>query len=265
MKITNRIRLWLFKILPFETYLWLLSQLFFVSYSMGFLKNKALYRYNYLLADVIKKDDVVLDIGANLGYFTKLFSKWVGPNGFVHAIEPIKDMVTVLRRNSKRLKNVKVYPYALGAEEKEIQLGNLMRRGYVNSGSHFVMDSNIQVDKEVKHTSPALMKQGSKLFGDLPKISFIKIDTEGYEKVILPEMETLIETHKPKVLAEAWREDRELLNTFFTELGYKGIEYDEDKLVYFGQRKSKAYGDILFVHSSDFETLPNLILNQLSS
>ena len=38
---------------------------------------------------VIREGDVVVDVGANDGYFTLLFSDIVGANGAVHAFEPV--------------------------------------------------------------------------------------------------------------------------------------------------------------------------------
>src|SRR5262245_2470231 len=42
---------------------------------------------------------VVIDVGANIGYFTLLFAKKVGPAGRVHAIEPAARITESLLRN----------------------------------------------------------------------------------------------------------------------------------------------------------------------
>ena len=47
----------------------------------------------------IKRNWVVLDIGANIGYFTLIFSKLVGKNGKVFAFEPDPDNFEILKRN----------------------------------------------------------------------------------------------------------------------------------------------------------------------
>lgn len=46
-----------------------------------------LQEYDAFRRDV-REGDVVLDVGANLGAYTLLFGRWVGPSGHVHAFEP---------------------------------------------------------------------------------------------------------------------------------------------------------------------------------
>ena len=41
-----------------------------------------------LLIETIKEGDIVVDIGANIGYFTLLAARLVGENGRVYAFEP---------------------------------------------------------------------------------------------------------------------------------------------------------------------------------
>lgn len=47
----------------------------------------------------VKKGDVVMDIGANIGYYTILASKKVGPSGKVYAFEPYSKNLTLLKKN----------------------------------------------------------------------------------------------------------------------------------------------------------------------
>ena len=47
----------------------------------------------------LKKGDIVIDIGANIGYYVLLESKIVGEKGKVYAIEPVPQNVDILRKN----------------------------------------------------------------------------------------------------------------------------------------------------------------------
>lgn len=38
---------------------------------------------------IVRSGDVVLDVGANFGWFTALFAQWIGPSGHVHSFEPV--------------------------------------------------------------------------------------------------------------------------------------------------------------------------------
>jgi len=52
-----------------------------------------------LVREKIKPGDVVLDIGAHIGYYTLIFAELVGPEGEVTAIEPNLATLTILRQN----------------------------------------------------------------------------------------------------------------------------------------------------------------------
>lgn len=47
----------------------------------------------------IESGDVVVDVGANVGYFTLIMARLVGPTGTVHAFEPSDELRSILRRN----------------------------------------------------------------------------------------------------------------------------------------------------------------------
>src|SRR5215831_4806609 len=49
---------------------------------------------------------VVIDVGAHIGYYTKLFAKSVGKQGRVYAFEPNPETFAVLEYNTKSFPNV---------------------------------------------------------------------------------------------------------------------------------------------------------------
>ena len=57
---------------------------------LGILKNKGVYELceTNLIKKEVKQGDVVVDIGANIGYYALIFSNLVGANGKVYAFEP---------------------------------------------------------------------------------------------------------------------------------------------------------------------------------
>lgn len=71
-----------------------------------------------LLLRVVKKGDFVIDAGANVGFFTVILSKLVGPYGRVMAFEPGENNLPSLRKNLNlnSVVNVKVCEQPLAAE-----------------------------------------------------------------------------------------------------------------------------------------------------
>jgi FkbM family methyltransferase len=255
------IRKLLYRFLSFEQYLYVLSQLYFVSFNTGLLKNNRAYAYPYFLKNLIKKGDTVIDIGANLGYMSVLYSKLVGDSGKVHSVEPVTPVLKVLRKNTKALKNVTIYPFALGTEEKTILLGNntRLKQGYVGSGSHFVLDKKLTSATEADQMFEAEMKRGSDLFGDLRRIDFIKCDIEGFEVVVLPEMEAILRRFLPVLLVESNGEQRAKMLSFFAGLGYQPMVLNEANQLIPTTAQDKM--DIVFAHPDNWDRVAPHLAN----
>jgi FkbM family methyltransferase len=245
----NLMRLFLFKTLSFENYLYILSKIYFLSYNLGLLKKNPLYKYHYFLKSVIKPKYTVLDIGANLGYYSVYFSKWVGNEGVVYAVEPVEAVRNVLKKNVKNIKNIKIIPYALGESNKDIEIANVTRRykGFIASGSNFVMDSSMPVTDENIDKFNAVMRKGSELFSALSRIDFIKCDVEGYETNIIPEMEVLLKKHEPLMLIETRREKRAFMLEYLQSIGFEGFILEHGKLIPATSMAERVEDDILFI------------------
>jgi FkbM family methyltransferase len=240
----------LYKILPLETYLSVLSKMYFISFNRGWLKKNRVYDYPYFLQKIIERGDVCIDIGANLGYLSVVFAKLVGKNGKVYSVEPIKPVLSVLRKNTAQFSQVEIMPYALGTETKSIKLGNntLDKKGFMASGSHFVLDKDEVAGIEFE----AEMRQGSELFADLKKLHFIKCDIEGFETVVIPEIKPVILKFQPLVLVESNGEDRKQMLEFFEDMNYKGYVVN-DELLYPAKLDEKW--DILFIPAKKMDMM----------
>jgi fibrillarin-like rRNA methylase len=58
------------------------------------------------LKRTIKKGDTVLDIGANIGFYSKLLAGLTGESGKVYSFEPDAANYNYLLRNTKGIKNI---------------------------------------------------------------------------------------------------------------------------------------------------------------
>ena len=97
-----KIKLKLFKLANklFERYHFIYKPLYF------FYKNISDRQKIALFKNIIKPGMRVLDLGANIGFYTVLFSKLVGENGKVFSFEPDVKNYEYLEENTKTLYNV---------------------------------------------------------------------------------------------------------------------------------------------------------------
>lgn len=242
------IKKFLYRILPLKGYLKTVSRLYFVSFNAGLLRGKKAFDYPYFLPNIIKRGDTVIDIGANLGYYTVPMAKIVGPEGRVYAVEPVKEIREVLAYNTRKFKNVTIIPFALGTEDKDIRIGNDSpgRQGYMATGVNMVLDQNTGTYHAAMEFS-ASMRRGSELFKDLERLDFIKCDIEGYEPVVIPEMKPVLERFHPAILMETGGGNRKKMVEFMTAEGYSPYVLRGGKLV---KLKAEMSEDILFIHNS---------------
>jgi len=135
----------------------------------------------------------VLDIGAHAGYFTRLYSKLVGPDGIVLAFEPDPENFALLAQNTRRLKNVRLFPVAISD-----RVGTLdFFESENNTGCHSLIPTGFRPNKisVTATTLDALMDAG-----ELPKVDLIKMDIEGAEPIALEGMRRVVEANPEIVL-----------------------------------------------------------------
>jgi FkbM family methyltransferase len=140
----------------------------------------------------VKPGDVFLDIGANIGYFTRLVSKLVGDAGTVHAFEPMPKALRVLRKNTAALRNVVLHDIAV-SDCQGVSNFTVRRNGDMSSlGDHADSASVISVKTDKLDN---VLKR-------LTKVDWIKIDVEGYEYEVLKGAVDLIASTNPLIYFE---------------------------------------------------------------
>lgn len=224
MPMNRLIHKFLYRVLSLKGYLKVVSGMLFLLQRMGWGRYNPATEYIFHLYKLIGKGSVAIDIGANLGYYTRTLSAVVGPEGSVYGVEPVPPIFEVLSYNTRKCKNVTLYNVALGTEQTTITMANdsISEGGYFGTGQNFVREGDAKVDVEFE----AKMVRGSELFGDLKRIDLIKCDIEGYECVVMGEIQPLIERHKPTILIESGGENRAKIVEMFTSMGYRGYTLD---------------------------------------
>ena len=217
----------LYRLLPLKWYLWVVSRLFFLCYGLGWGRKKRSMEYVYHLPNLVQKGDTAIDIGANLGYYSRPLSQIVGNEGRVYCVEPVPVIFEVLKRNMLRRAKATLLNYALGEESGCVDMVNdtVAEVGYFGTGRNAVSDG--QSSAEAIHFT-VQMRRGSELFAALERLDFIKCDIEGYERIVLPEMRALIERFHPVVLLETDGDTRRDMVAMFADMGYRAYTLSDD-------------------------------------
>jgi len=252
------VKRFLYTILGQSNYLKVLHLGYSFLFDLNILKRSEAEKYHYFAKKIIKKGDCVIDIGANLGYFSRIFSKVVGKTGKVICIEPVMPFFNVLKWALKNKTNCFLYNYALGNENKMVELVLPKFDGVFRTGlPHIPSDESEKVNSYIFETE---MIQGSKLLNDLPKIDYIKCDIEGYEEIVLTELKDVLVKYKPILQVETWHHQKDKILKLLTGIGYIPFTLNknilEEDLV-----ANKNAGDILFIHQENRPKYKHLISN----
>lgn len=144
-----------------------------------------------LATRLLNPGDMVLDVGANVGIFSLLIAKECASK--IIAVEPLRKNIEILKRNINRLgfsEIISVQEYALGQEEKEIQV------------SHNSDHSGINIEKSEGETKEIIkVKRLDDLWKNLkkPKFRIMKLDVEGFEMNVLKGAREMFETSPPEI------------------------------------------------------------------
>jgi FkbM family methyltransferase len=172
-----------------------------------------------LLDRVVRSDSVSIDVGANLGLYTRELAHL---SRFVHAFEPSHKVADILRRTSAR--NVVVHETALsdrcGVATLQIPL---TREGSVHGLASIESQAASRASK-IESLTVLVSRLDSAVQSD---VGFIKIDVEGHELCVLNGAERILEHCQPVFLVEA--EDRHRVDAtrsvfeFFRARRYSGF------------------------------------------
>ena len=148
----------------------------------------------------IKEGDTVIDIGANIGYYTLLFAKWVGPTGKVYAFEPEPTNFQLLEKNVKanNYKNITIFQKAVSDKNDKL--------------SFYISDESSAANQLFKPQkfSQIIDVDSVKLDECLPideKIDFIKLDIQGAEGTAIKGMNSILKNNSNTVIMQEWWPD----------------------------------------------------------
>jgi len=177
------------------------------------------------LAGCLKAGGVLYDIGSNVGFFTVIGAKLVGPSGIVYAFEPVPDNVACIRRNvgMNRFANVELIEKAVSSESGR---GELALAAYAGGAALTSVsappDATTVISVDLVSVDDFAFGPGSR------PPSVVKIDVEGAEIDVLKGMDRTLNQFRPIIIfeiddgiAEKFDEKWRLCETFLTGRSYR--------------------------------------------
>jgi FkbM family methyltransferase len=167
----------------------------------GISRELAAYRIHeplstMVLRKVLKPGMSVIDLGANIGYYTLIAADAVSSTGQVIAIEPVPENLNLLRTNLERngCTNVQL----LGEAMADYQGPGTIHIA-AKSNWHSLVPSKHSVDQmEVPvSTIDEVVKRCQ-----LDRVDLIRMDIEGFEVVAVKGMYETLKTYGPRLLIE---------------------------------------------------------------
>lgn len=130
---------------------------------------------SYFFINTLQEGDTIVDVGANIGYFSLLASTLVGQDGKVISIEAAPETFHLLQKNIERnaCKNIHALNVAATLEETAVAI---VRNVAHNSGANTIKIGTGKVPGRPISTI---------IGNDISSVHFIKIDIEGSEAPVL--------------------------------------------------------------------------------
>ena len=174
--------------------------------------NRTFYEAGLLeeLQPYIKKNAVILDIGANIGNHSVYWA--VRSNAKkIYSFEPIKDTFKILKKNVE-INNLinKIKIFNIGLSNKKIN-GSISFFDFTNiGGTHVKQDSNGNL----------LLDKLDNIKIEEDTVDFVKIDVEGHELEVLQGARETLLKYKPTIFVESFPDKKPKVHKFLTNLGY---------------------------------------------
>lgn len=177
-------------------------------WELSFVNNTEETVYTMMM-DEFEEGDVFFDIGANIGFYSCLFSEKASQ---VYAFEPNRHAANLLRQNIEKnsLESVNLIQVAASDENTSKELSKAP--GSTVMGTAQINDSE---DGDIDARTIDSLFEEDKL--ELPDL--MKIDVEGHEIQVLKGMQEVLEKASPVIYVESHDRHEELKQTL-EEMGY---------------------------------------------
>ncbi len=173
--------------------------------------------YN-ILSKMINDGDWVIDVGANIGHYTKRFSELVGANGRVIAFEPVPTTFALLAANVQLFSTLNVTLVNAAVSDATDVVG--MSIPFFSTGLTNYYQAHIT---NTSKQNLNVMTLSLDSLAITRRIKVVKIDAEGHEVHVLKGMKRILQEYHPTLIIETDS------NEVITELSAMG--YRHEKLI----------------------------------
>jgi FkbM family methyltransferase len=192
----------------------------------------------------INKGDIIIDIGANIGYYTLLFARLAGNVGKVYAFEPDPRNYTLLEKNIRTNNHMNVKLEKMAVSDKKTKSKLYLKDSGVGSS---INNSNIDKVDEIDIDTISL----DDYFKDNSiNPDFIKIDIEGHELNALKGMKSFLQlNNKVQIMVEYNPLTKNYFNSdpmdslnFLAEFGFKFRDLNSNSQIFLNSNQvTKKY------------------------
>jgi FkbM family methyltransferase len=181
------------------------------------------YWITQFMLTVVKPGMTVMDVGANFGYYSLLFSDLVGPRGTCIAVEPNPHVAKHLD------KTVRINGFADRCPVHAVALGRTEGTASLHVPENDYGGASVRTGKDGPGFVSVPLTSIDRICQGVQRLDFIKIDAEGSEPAIIDGAAATIEHLRPSLLLEfsVPTGDRGLLERLVSVYGRaRVVDYD---------------------------------------
>jgi FkbM family methyltransferase len=149
----------------------------------------------------VKAGDSVVDVGANVGYYAMLLATLVGPGGAVAAFEPLPENADLLARSIAENgfgERVSLHRQAVGDQPGTLHLA--VDPMGSNSGTAYLVEPTAAIRSDLERVEVQVVALDAVALRR--PVTFVKMDAEGAELLVVRGARQLLAEDRPVVLCE---------------------------------------------------------------
>ncbi len=198
------------------------------------------YEFTPFFVDIIKKQKVFMDIGANIGYFS-ILANAVNPKCKTICFEPSLGALHFLKLNLKEnnCSSAILIDKAVAETDIPLTFHEVVNKKYPwlkynLNGSNSLAEQHIKHEYQSYKVHTITIEKALKE-NDLDRIDLIKLDTECTEHLILDCSVEMINKYKPLIISEVYpvieSEVEDIVTNKFTEYNIAQYRTGQNKLI----------------------------------